>query len=342
MGDIGVDQAHRQVGAALAGGFHAEAIETFEFHVPQPGHVDAIGYLAVGGDDQAIGAAVHHGQCFLPTGRVLGQQQANLAAAPMDGGIAAGDVIDALGGRNGFVEVHAEALHGRGDGLGGVAPVRAAGQRQVQRALGSGGDNAMLIDAPGRLRPAEFAAVGKRLNGIPVILGAHDVPAGTRAGDGIAEPAGAGRDPNDILSVVGHGGHEHVVAVGDDEHVWVSLHGAAQSPLDLINLAHAVELVAGEVEQNQRLRVQVLGYVGHVELVHLEYQVGGVLAGHECGDDAGIHVVTAVVGGYGVLGADCGGQHAGGGGLAVGAGNEHGRAPTAQVGHDGRVNGIGD
>ena len=134
--------------------------------------------------------------------------------------------------------------------MGGVAPVRAAGQRQVQRALGGGGDNAPLIDAPGRLRPAEFAAVGKRLNGIPIILGAHDVPAGTRAGDGIAEPAGASRDPNDILSVVGHGGHEHVVAVGDDEHIRVGLHGAAQGALDLVDFAHAVQLVAGEVEQD--------------------------------------------------------------------------------------------
>ena len=49
------------------------------------------------------------------------------------------------------------------------------------------------------------------------------------------------------------------------------------------------------------------GDVGHVQLVDFEDQVGGVLAGHECGDDAGIHVVTAVVGGYGVLGADCSG-----------------------------------
>ena len=108
----------------------------------------------------------------------------------------------------------------------------------------------MLIDAPRWLRPAEFAAVGKRLDGVPVILGAHDVPAGARAGNGIAEPAGAGRNPDDILGVIGHGGHQNVIAVGDDEHVRVGFHSAAQSPLDLINLAHAVELVAGEVEQN--------------------------------------------------------------------------------------------
>ena len=186
----------------------------------------------------------------MPAGRVLGQQQANFAALPVDGGVAAGDVVDAFGGRNGLIEVHTEALHGRGNGLRGVAPVRAAGQRQVQRALGGRGDDAMLIDAPGRLRPAEFAAVGKRLNGVPVILGAHDVPAGAWAGDGIAEPAGAGRDPNDILGVIGHGGHEHVVAIGDDEHVWVSLHGAAQGALNLVDFAHAVQLVAGEVEQD--------------------------------------------------------------------------------------------
>ena len=61
--------------------------------------------------------------------------------------------------------------------------------------------------------------------------------------------------------------------------------------------------------------------MGHVELVHLEDQVRGVFTGHERGDDAGVHVIAAVVGGYGVLGADRGGQHAGGGGLAVGAGN---------------------
>ena len=131
----------------------------------------------------------------------------------------------------------------------------------------------MLVDAPRRLRAAELAAIGKRLYCVPVILGAHDVAAGARAGDGIAEPAGTGRNPDDVLGVVGNRGHEHVIAIGDDQHVRVGLHGAAESALDLVDLADAVELIAGEVEQHKRLRVEVIGDVRHVQLVDLEDEV---------------------------------------------------------------------
>ena len=62
--------------------------------------------------------------------------------------------------------------------------------------------------------------------------------------------------------------------------------------------------------------------------------MAGFLAGHEGSDDAGVHVIAAFVGGYLVCAANRGGEHSGGGGFTVGAGDERDRPAESQVFHD--------
>src|SRR5699024_7427456 len=105
--DVGVGQADCEVGAAFAGGLDGELLEVLETHVPQPGEVLTVGDLSVDGDDQAVGGAVDHGQGFLPSGGVLGQQEVDLVVAVGDGGVAAGDVVHAVDGIDSLRQGHA-------------------------------------------------------------------------------------------------------------------------------------------------------------------------------------------------------------------------------------------
>src|SRR5699024_6521844 len=82
------------------------------------------------------------------------------------------------------------------------------------------------------------------LHGVPVVLGAHDVPAGARAAGGIPHEAGAGGDPHDIRRVPRHGGDLVVVAVRDHRHVLPRLLAGPQRAFDLLDLARAIPLLS--------------------------------------------------------------------------------------------------
>ena len=168
------------------------------------------------------------------------------------------------------------------------------------------------------------------------------MPAGAGAADGVANPACACGDPDDVGCVVGNRGDQDVVAVGDHGHLGVCFHAGPQAPLDGVDFAHAVKLVAREVQQHQAGRIQAVGNRGDVQFVAFQHHVRRPATRHECGNDAGVHVVATFVGGHGVLRAQCCGQHACGGGFAVGAGDQGHGASATEVGHDVRVNGPRD
>src|SRR5699024_4537963 len=194
---------------------------------------------------------------------------------------------------------------------------------------------------PGGGGAFEGATVEKLLGGAPVVALVDDAAFGAGAGDGVALPAAAGGDPDDVGGVEGDGGDQDVIAVGHHDHVRVGAHRIAQDAFDLVDLPDAVELVAGEVEQHQAGRLQAGDGGGDVEFIDFEDHMGGFAPGEQRGDDAGVHVVTALIGGDGELPAHGGGQHAGGGGFAVGAGHQRDGAVAGEGGHDLRVDGVG-
>ena len=200
----------------------------------------------------------------------------------------------------------------------------------------------LLRDPPGRLGPAELAPIRELLHRVPVVLGAHDVPAGAWAAGGIPHEASTRGDPYDVRRVPRYGGDLDVVAVRDHRHVRPRLHAGPQRTFDLVDLAHAVQLVAGEVEQDEHVRVQLLRDIRDVELVDLERDHVLVPSCEQCGDDAGVHVVAALVGGDAVARLKRVREHPGGGGLAVRAGDQHCRAALAELREEVRVDGVGD
>ena len=85
---------------------------------------------------------------------------------------------------------------------------------------------------------------------MPVVAVADYVPAGAGAADGVANPACACGDPDDVGCVVSNGGDQDVVTVGDHSHFGVCFHAGPQAPFDGVDFSHAVKLVAGEVQQH--------------------------------------------------------------------------------------------
>ena len=111
---------------------------------------------------------------------------------------------------------------------------------------------------------------------IPVGAVAHDDLAAARTAHRVVRPAAARGDPHHVRAVVGRRRHQHVVAVGDDDGVGVAGQPAAQCALDVVDLTDPVELVAGQVQQHDHLRVDGVGDVRHVHLVDLERRQRGV------------------------------------------------------------------
>ena len=228
--------------------------------------------------------------------------------------------------------------------MGGIAAVGIAGKAQVEGVNGAvGGVDTLVGDAPLWLGAAEFTAIRQRLGRAPIQHAIRagfvdDGTSGARAAGGIAHPAEARGHPHHVGRIPGHGGHAHVIAVGDHGHIRPRIHAGPQHALDLVDLTHAIQLIAAEVQQYQHGSVQLLGNVGNVQLIDFQHHQLGIAAGQERGNHAGIHVVSALVGGHGVRCAQRSGQHAGGGGLAVGAGDQHHWALFTQRGHQMRVN----
>src|SRR5690606_5280004 len=123
----------------------------------------------------------------------------------------------------------------------------------------------------------------------PVVAGALHHTAAGRAGPGVVLPHLSGGDPDHV----GGGGrgpyHQRVVGVGDDDGL-----GAGQPLAPVLRehpgLGGAVELVAGEVEQGDALRVGGLGDADEVLFVDLDDTEAGLRAGREGRGDAGRHV----------------------------------------------------
>lgn len=165
----------------------------------------------------------------------------------------------------------------------------------------------------------------------PVVAGAlHDAAAG-RAGPGVVLPHLARGDPDHVGGGGGGPHHQRVVGVGDDHGLRT---GQALAPRlgEHPGLGGAVQLVAGEVEQRDALRVGGLGDADEVLLVDLDDPVPGVRAARERRGDAGRHVGAERVGDDRTGRLECLGDEPGGGGLAVGRRDEgHVQVPGEPV-----------
>ena len=153
----------------------------------------------------------------------------------------------------------------------------------------------------------------------------------SRTAHRVRRPAPAGGHPHHVRAVVGRRGHQHVIAVRHDDGTGVPGEPGPQGALDVIDLADSVELVAGEVQQHDNGRFHRVGDVRYVHLIDLEGGQCGAPVGGQCGNQAGIHVGAFAVGRDRSDGGQRRGHHSGGGGLAVGAGDDRTAPPRAEL-----------
>ena len=147
---------------------------------------------------------------------------------------------------------------------------------------------------------------------------------------GLMPPCGVGRRG-------GGPDHHRVVGVGHHPHVGVPDQRRAPELRHHGDLLGPVELVAGEVEQRDHVRLGRLQHLGEVVLVDLQHRVRGAAGLGQRRGVPGGHVGAEGVGGDPAEHADRGGGQPGGGGLAVGAGDERDGAPGRQVRQQVRV-----
>src|SRR5699024_4792732 len=175
--------------------------------------------------------------------------------AAVNGGVASCHISNLFSSDGGLIHIDSKSLYGSSDSLGSIATIRAARKSEVEFLVSSGGEHALIIDCPGRLWAAEFAAIGKLFDRVPIIFRTHDMPTCARATYGITQPTRTGGHPHDVRGIICHRRHEHVIAVGNDQHVRVSFHCATKSTFNLVDFTDAVELISREVKQHQRLGV---------------------------------------------------------------------------------------
>jgi hypothetical protein len=137
--------------------------------------------------------------------------------------------------------------------------------------------------------------------------------------------------------VVGNGGDQYVIAVGDDDGVRMPRQARTQPTFDHIDLADPVQLIAAEVQQYDRLRFEGVGDMREMQFVHFDRGQLRVPVHIERRDDPGVHIGAVGLGGDLAQSAQRRGGHPGGGRFAVGAGDQHGAPPAAQLLHDPRV-----
>ena len=155
-------------------------------------------------------------------------------------------------------------------------------------------------------------------------------------------PALAGAEPGDVRRDAAAGrrrrgrpDHHRVVGVGDHVHVRVPAERGAPQLRHHRDLLGPVELVAGEVEQRDHVRLGGLEHLGEVVLVDLQHGERRAAGLGQRGGVPGRHVGAEGVGGDLAEHAERGGGEPGGGGLAVGAGDQRdrrGRPPGARAG----------
>ena len=130
-----------------------------------------------------------------PSGRVLGQEEAHLAAVEGHPLVAAGDILQ-VGPRVGATLTPELAEDGPGDG--GVRLVAAAGETGQR----------------GKLRGRGVRATERAPRAVPPVVGELDVRRTGGAGRGVAAPRLAGADPHDLPAPAHRVHDQRVVGVG--------------------------------------------------------------------------------------------------------------------------------
>ena len=221
--------------------------------------------------DSRVGASLGHVERLQPAGRVLGQQQPDVAAVasrPWRTGRRSrrpGQPGDRVG------RADAE-LGGDGERGGGVGPVDPAGQLQADRVPGAGRvDHGVALDAStvdragaGRSRCTTSRSPERSM--VRAALGAHP---------GVVVPALAGGDPGDQRRPVAPRAAQTTIGSSALATTWMSGCRAARPATaghhrDLLG---PVELVAAEVEQRDHARVGGVDDLAQVVLVDLEHRV---------------------------------------------------------------------
>ena len=115
-----------------------------------------------------------------------------------------------------------------------------------------------------------------------------------------------------------------------------------QGALDGVDLADAVQLVAGQIQEHEAVGAESARDPRNVEFVALEDDVARIPPAEQRGDDAGVHVVAALVGDHVEPGPERGDEHAGGGGFTVGTGDQGDGTAFTEPLHDRGIDGAGD
>ena len=353
--DAGVLQPQRHLRRARAAARRAAHVrgQDLEVGIPHPADVAPVGDVVVEhGEDIVLAVLQREGaQDLVGAGRVLDQQDGHVAigdaqrlGAPEGGGDGVQPGVDVVegrpegeresGGAEGVVDV-VEAGQGERDrprpGRRAQREARAAHSLEhdvVGRDLrvGTRRAAAVAVVAPQVAHVDGVVAVGRAA--APAVLGVGGV-LHLRQGHGVVlhpEVRGA-----DVAPQVGDG---RVVGVEDERRRGVRDDGRPAIG-DRVELAVAVELVAEQVGQQQRARLELVDDLPEPELVDLEE--AGVAVGravHEGGRHAAGHVRPGPVVHEMRAGAlEDAGDHRRGRGLAVG-GRDHGAAalePRAQA-----------
>ncbi len=170
-----------------------------------------------------------------------------------------------------------------------------------------------------------------RPGGMPVRAVAHDDLAAARTAHRVIRPAAAGGHPHHVWAVVGRRGHQYVIAVGHHHRTGVACQSGTQGAFDVVDLPDPVQLVTGQVEQDDHRRFDRVRDVRNVHLVDLEGGQRGLTVGCQGSDQSGVHIGALAVGGDGTDRRQRRRDHPGGGGLAVGAGDHRGAPSGAQL-----------
>ena len=108
----------------------------------------------------------------------------------------------------------------------------------------------------------------------------------------------------------------------------------AQGPLDVVDLTHPIELIAGQIQQHDDRRVHRVSDVRHVHLVYFESGQRRLPRTGQRGHQPGVHVGTLGVGRHRTDRGQRRRGHPGGGRLTVCAGHDDGASAGTELTQD--------
>ncbi len=325
----GIAQTNGEVVAPFAGGDHEPAGQPLEGHVPQPGRVVAVGDAGVDGHHDGRGSGREHVERFLPSGRVLGQQQADRPPRQSGHAVAPGHFVDGGEGR------------GRPFGISSQAHAAARAKAAFTRLTRPGSAARARAGRRGATIPSSSTTTSgsgrerSQLRAVPRGPLEGDAPRAVGAPGGVGGPAQPGGDPDHVGGGRGRPGDEGIVGVGHHPRGWSG--GESPSPAlgQLAHLLGAVELVPAEVQEHDRVGPGVGQDRFDPSLVDLEHR-GGLRGGRCRGRPRcpGAMLAPSTLDTTGRSAARAAADETGGGRLAVGGADDHDLPAGGELGEE--------